>query len=93
MLAINKPFCFAKAFTKLSFPSWFIDKCKKKHIHIPARLAFNPYAHPHFSSDCKNRTIEYRESIGYDVTNCNIASFRCLNFTPMTYGHERNKIS
>jgi len=56
---------------------------------IQSTLKFN--AHTHISLGCKNRTIKYRGSIGYDVINRDVASLQCPIFTPMTYGHERLK--
>jgi len=46
---------------------------------------------PHFVGLQKIEQQNTGESIGYDVTNRNIASLQCPIFTPMTYGHERMK--
>ena len=44
---------------------------------------------PTFRRTAKIEQQNTGESIGYDVTNRNIASLQCPIFTPMTYGHER----
>jgi len=44
---------------------------------------------PTFRRTAKIEQQNTGESIGYDVTNRNIASLQCPDFTPMTYGHER----
>ena len=47
---------------------------------------------PTFRRTAKIERQNTEESIGYDVTNRNIASLQCPILTPMTYGHERRKI-
>ena len=44
---------------------------------------------PTFRRTTKIERQNTEESIGYDVTNRNIASLQCPILTPMTYGHER----
>jgi len=46
---------------------------------------------PTFRRTAKIERQNTEESIGYDVTNRNIASLQCSILTPMTYGHERRR--